>query len=213
MPSVSLQRPVVPEFAHQAFRWTASFIACAGILCGAMVAFALFSHRRLSTTLSNGTIVKVTPPTTLASLCTETRCKVDCRTKSGSAGTINLLEDSDSCLAFMMPASDGEGLLFLYYADVHFYLMRVNPEHETVAFPTGSYLPYIVLSSPWEIEEGTRKDWAQIRSYLENVPQEIFDRQSVTMSDLGFVQLHFEREKLLSEVNREINNSRHGWAY
>jgi hypothetical protein len=113
----------------------------------------------------------------------------------------------------VMPGADGQHLLFLYYADVHYRLMRVDPNRPSVSFPSGSYLNYIVLSSPWDVEEGTSNDWEEAHSYLKTVSQSVFDQQAVTTCDFGVVRLHYQRGELLSEVEREIYNSQHGLVY
>jgi len=188
-------------------------MACIGLVFGIIVAFVAFSHRGLETTLGNGTTVQIMPASIFASFCSKASCKIVCRTKSGNAGTINLLQDSDSCLAMVIPAADGQHLLFLYDADVHYRLMRIDPNKQLAGFPSASYLNYIVLSSTWNIEEGTSNDWEEAHSYLKTVPQSVFDRQAVTTCDLGVMHLRYQRGELLSEVEREIYNSQHGWVY
>jgi hypothetical protein len=178
-----------------------------------MVAFVAFSHRSFETTLSDGTVIKTTCPSIFASSGSNANCKIVCRTKSGNVGTITLLEDSDSGLAMVMPGADGQHLLFLYYADVRYRLMRIDLNRQPTGFRSDSYLNYIVLSSSWNVEEGTSKDWEEAHSYLKEVPQSVFDRQAVTTCDLGVVRFHHQREELLSEVERQINNSKHGWVY
>lgn len=112
-----------------------------------------------------------------------------------------------------MPVADGQHLLFLYDADVHYRLMRVDLNRQSVGLPSASYLNYIVLSSSWNVEEGTSNDWEEAYSYLKTVPQSVFDRQAVTTCDLGVVRLRYQRGELLSEVEREIYNSQHGLVY
>ena len=120
---------------------------------------------------------------------------------------------SDSGLAMVMPAADGQGLLFLYDADVHYRIMRIDPDRQSAGFPSGSYLNYIVLSCPWNVEEGASNDWVAAYSYLEAVPQNVLDRQAATKLDFGIVRLHYSRGELLSEIERESRNVQHGWVY
>ena len=187
--------------------------ACIKLVFGIILVFVVFSHKGRITTLSNGTVVQITPAWTCATLCSKASCKVVCRTKSGNIGTISFLQDSDSCPAMVMPAADGQCLLFLYDADVHYRLMRIDPNRQSVPFPSDSYLNYVVLSSSWKIEEGTSNDWEEAYSYLKTVPQSVFDQEVVGTWDLVFVRLHYQKEELLSEVKREIRNSQHGWVY
>lgn len=184
-----------------------------GLLLGSVLVIVALTCRSFETKLANGTFILITPASTLASFCCETSSRIDCRTKGGNRGTITLLQDSDSCLAMVMPGAEGDELLILYYADVHYRLMRIDPTKPSSKFQNGSYLNYIVLTSPWSIEEGTSNDWEEVHSYLKAVPQDVFDRQACATFDLGVVRQQFQRGELLSEVEREIYNSQRGWVY
>jgi len=76
--------------------------------------------------LSDGTVLRITPAPMLATLFSEASDKINFRTKNGKVGAISLLDDSDSGLAMVMPAVGDNYLLFLYYADVHYRLMRID---------------------------------------------------------------------------------------
>lgn len=184
-----------------------------GILVVAAVTIGAFGTRSCEIKLSDGTVLQVTPAPTLASLCSEASDKIVCRTKDGKVGTINLLDDSDSGLAMVMPGMGDNCLLFLYYADVHYRLMRVDLNKKSSPFTSGSYLNYIVLSSDWNVEEGTSNDWEAAYSNLTTVPKNVFNQQAVTTYLLGIVPTQYRRDDLRSEVKREINNTQHGWVY
>ncbi len=150
---------------------------------------------------SNAGVIRVTPAPFLTSLMCETSCKIVYQPKNGQSGTIVLLEDSDSQPAMIIPAADGKTFLCLYYADVLYRLMRVDPSKRPTPFPPQNYLNYIVLSSSCHIEPGTADDWHQASEYVKAVPADVFNQQS----------LGFRRQVLSSGVNQTIWNMQHGF--
>jgi hypothetical protein len=183
-----------------------------GLVMGGIVLMGMI-HRNVETQLSNGGTIRITPASALTSLSSEASCKMVYKPKNGKVGEISLLQDSDSCLAMVMPAKDGKCLLGLYYADVHYRLIRIDPTAPSRTFPEGSYLNKIILSSPWNIEEGTSNDWEEVHMYLKTVPQVILKKEVLPTEELGVFSPYFDRETLLSEVEREIYNSQRGWTY
>lgn len=160
--------------------------------------------------LSNGGFVHITY--------SKDSCRLFYQPRDREAGTIAFLELSilhldEAHLAFIAPAADGNCLLILYDADIHYRLIRVDPSKQFDNFPESSYLHYIVQSSPWKIEEGTSNDWQEVGSYLKTVPQKVFDHQAATTFDLGIARFHYKRKELIAEIEREIDNSKHGWTY
>ena len=160
--------------------------------------------------LSNGGFIRISY--------SKDSCRLFYQPRDGEAGTIAFLELSilhldEGHLAFIAPAADGNCLLVLYDADVHYRLVRVDPTKPFTKFPENSFLGYIVQSSPWKIDEGTSNDWEEVWWYLRTVPPKAFNRQSATTLNFGVARFHYERKELLSEVEREIYNSAHGWTY
>lgn len=184
-----------------------------GILCATAISMVVgaFTHRSIDANLSSGGRVRITPPSFWGSCLSKEGCKIVYRPRDGEAGTVTFWESSplqldDGQPAMIIPAAGSNCLLILYDADVQYRLVKVNPSKPSTKFAEGSYLNYIILSSPWEIEEGTSNDWGEVRSYLKAVPQTTFDQQAVTTCDFGVVRLHYGREELLSGVERAIYN-------
>jgi len=191
-----------------------------GIALGALIVVMLMGLIRRSTDveLSNGGFVRITPPSVWSSFLSKEGCKILYRPRDGKAGTVTFFESSIFQLdngqpALIVPVADSDCLLILYDADVHYRLVRLDTTKPFNKFPDNSYLSYIVQSSPWKIEEGTSNDWEKVCSYLTTVPQNIFNQQAVTTVDLGVARFHYRRKELLSEVNREIYNTKHGYVY
>jgi len=105
-----------------------------------------------------------------------------------------------------MPAADGKTLLCLYYADVMFRLMKIDPTKKPKPYPQNSYLNYIVLASSWDIEAGTTNDWHEVSEYLKKVSPNTFDQEAGRKLDLGIFRSHFGREELLGVVEHQIKN-------
>ncbi|MGO8931766.1 MAG: hypothetical protein ACLQU3_33340 [Limisphaerales bacterium] len=187
-------------------------VGSVGLVMGGIM-LLLVIHRTVEAQLSNGGVIRITPAFALTALLTEASCKIVYQPKNGEVGVISLLQDSDGCLAMVMPAKDGKCLLALYYADVHYRLIRIDPAAQSRTFHEGSYLNYISLASPWNIEEGTSNDWEEVHMYLKTVPQDILKREVLPTQELGVFSSYFDRETLLSEVEREIYNSQRGWTY
>jgi len=153
--------------------------------------------------LSNGGFVRIT--------CSRDNCRLFYQSRDGETGTIAFVESSilqldEAHVAFIAPAPGGKCLLILYDADVHYRLVRVDPTRPFNKFPENSYLSHIVHSSPWKIEEGTSNDWEEVCSYLKTVSQNTFNQQAATKLDLGIARFHYQREELVSEVERQIYN-------
>ncbi len=190
-------------------------IIIGGIILGMLALFvpAVLIHRNYAITLDNGTSIHVSPASFWDSWFSEAHCDIFYRPKNGIAGMISLLQDSDSSLAMVMPAEDGKCLLGLYYADVHYRLIRIDPTAQSRQFPKDSYLNYIILSTPWNIQEGTSNDWEEVQRYLKTVPQHILKKEVLHTDELGALSPSFDKKSLLSEVNREIYYSQHGLIY
>jgi hypothetical protein len=154
--------------------------------------------------LGSGGFVRVKSSSFLSSMVSETSCKIIYQPKEGETKSIIMLQDSDSEPAMIIPAADGKTFLCLYYADVRFRLLRIDPSKMPVAFPQGSYLKYIVLSSSCHIEPATDDDWRQVSHYLESVPQSVFNQQTI-----GFIG--YRRRVLSSGVDRMMWNMQHGF--
>jgi len=192
-------------------------IAAGSIALGVVIVVVLMGlvHRSIEVRLSNGGFVRIRSPSIWSS---KDGCRIIYRPRDGGAGTIVFTESSiiqveSAQPAFIAPAADNNCLLILYDADVHYRLVRIDPAKPFNKFPDDSYLHYIVQSSPWKIDEGTSNDWEEVCSYLKTVPQKTFNQQAVTTVDLGVARAHYQREELLSEVERELYNTKHGWVY
>jgi len=178
-----------------------------------VVAMSTCIRRTNEFSSGSGGLVRVKPASLLRSFLPKARCSIEYQPKSGGSGTIVLSQSLDGQVAMVIPGTNGDYLLCLYYADVHYRLMKIDPHQQFAPFPKNSYLNYIILTTPWNIEEGTSNDWEEAHSYLKAVPQSTFDQQAGTTYDLGIVRFHFQREELLAEVEREIYNSQHGLVY
>jgi len=55
-----------------------------------------------------------------------------------------------------------------------------------------------------QLQEGTSNDREVAHSFLKMVPQRVFDRQTITTFNFGFVSLRDQRGELQSEVEKEI---------
>ena len=192
-------------------------ISAGSIALGVVIVVVLMGlvHRSSEVGLSNGGFVHITPPSIWSS---KDGCKIVYQPRDKKAGTVTFFESSifqldDGQPAFIVPAADSDCLLILYDADVHYRLVRINPNKPFDKFSDNSYLSYIVQSSTWGIEEGTSNDWEEVCWYLKTVPQKTFNQQAVTTVDLGVARFHYRREELLSEVKREIYNTKHGYVY
>jgi hypothetical protein len=179
-----------------------------GIGIGLVVVIALIGmiHRSVEVRLSNGGFVRITPASLWGSCLFKTGCKIVYQPKDGKVGTVVLLQDSDSQLAMIMPASDGKSLLCLYDADVVLRLMRIDPAKNFKPFPEKSFSNWIVLASSWDVEQGTTNDWQEVSEYLRTVSPDIFNQEAGTKLDLGISRSHYEKDDLLPVVERQINN-------
>jgi hypothetical protein len=187
-------------------------VIAGGISLGLVIVLVLMgvARRSVGVGLSNGGSARIT--------FSKNSCKIVYQPRDGEAGTVafyasSILQLDTGQPAFMAPATDSHCLLILYDADVHYRLVRVDPSKPFTRFPENSYLSYIVQSSPWKIEEGTSNDWEEVCSYLKTVPQKSFNREAITTLDLGLARFHYRRQELLSEVEREIYNGKHGYVY
>lgn len=188
-----------------------------GIALGVTIIVMLMGliRRGADVRLSNGGLVRIAPPSIWSS---RDDCKIIYHTGDGRTGTVvflkePILQPEVAQPAFIVPAADNNCLLILYDADVHYRLVRIDPTKPSNTFPENSYLNYIVKSSPWKVEEGTSNDWEEVHSYLKTVPQKLFSQQTLTTIDFGIARFHYGREELLSEVEREIYYSNHGYVY
>jgi len=179
-----------------------------GIALGLVVIVVLMGmiHRSVEVRLSNGGFVRITPASLWGACLFKTGCKIVYQPKDGEVGTVVLLQDSDSQLAMIMPASDGKSLLCLYDADVVLRLMRIDPTKKSKPFPEKSYLNWIVLASSWDVEPGTTNDWQEVSEYLKTVSPDTFNQEAGTKLDLGISRSHYEKDELLPVVERQINN-------
>jgi hypothetical protein len=116
------------------------------------------------------------------------------------------LQDSDSQLAMIMPASDGKSLLCLYDADVVLHLMRIDPTEKFKPFLKNSYLNWIVLASSWDVKPGTTNDWQEVSEYLKTVSSDTFKQEAGTKLDLGISRFRYEKDELLLVVKQQIKN-------
>jgi len=192
-------------------------ITAGSIALGVVIVIVLMGlvYRSIAVGLSNGGFVRVTPPSIWSS---KDGCKILYQPRGGKAGTVTFFESSIFQLdvgqpALIVPTADSDSLLILYDADVHYRLVRIDPNKPFDKFSGNSYLSYIVQSSPWRIDEGTSNDWQEVCSYLKSVPQITFDKQVLTTVDFGVARFHYRRGDLLSEVQREIYNTKHGYVY
>jgi hypothetical protein len=163
--------------------------------------------------LSNGAIVSTIPASFWATWLSQASCKVVYQPSDRQSGTVVFLQNTDSRVAMVMPASDGKSLFCLYCADVLFRLVKIDPTQEPEPLPKDSYLHYIVLASSYHIEAGTSNDWREVCEYLKTVPTNTFNEEAATTYDLGIVRLHFERKDLLPAVEQQIENMRWGFTY
>ena len=90
----------------------------------------------------------------------------------------------------VMPSRDGKTLLCLYNYDVELKLLKFTPTSVCRPFPTNSVLPFIVLESPWLVEEGSSNDWRDFVDRLKQLQPAARKRQSVPDFDLGFMRIY-----------------------
>ena len=181
-------------------------------LAVAIVVMGMF-HRSVDVRLGNGGLIRITPASLLGSCLLKTGCTIVYQSKDGEVGKVVLLQDSDSQLAMIMPASDGKSLLCLYDADVVLRLMKIDPTKKFSPFPKESYLNWIVLASTWDVKTGTTNDWQEVSEHLKTVSPEIFNQEAGPKLDLGISRSHYEKDELLPVVERQINNMQNGSSY
>jgi hypothetical protein len=176
-------------------------------ICGCtvlvLILFAFLYQPRIHVlTLANGGIIRTSPAPFLKSLLTETSCKITYQPKNGEVETIILLEDSDGHPAMIIPSEDNKAFFCLYYADVRYRLMKIVPATKPGPLSKNNYLGFIVLSSTCYIEQASTNDWQKLAEYLSTVPATIFRKQSIG----------FQRDVLISEVDREMSNIKQGFT-
>jgi hypothetical protein len=166
---------------------------------------ALFQRtRKLS--LANGDVINITLAPVVVSLLSETSCKIVYQPQHGTNETIVLLQDSDSRPAMLIPAADGETFFCLYYADVRYRLMKIEPSKSPTSFSKTSYLSFIVISSSCHIESATTNEWYEVLQYLKTAPHKAFEQDACTIYDLGVWRYHFDRQELSDAVQNQIDN-------
>jgi len=154
--------------------------------------------RKLS--LNNSSTIHVTLAPFLTSLVRETSAKIVYEPSNGPVETVVFLQDSDSQPAMIIPGPDAKAFFCLYYADVVYRLVKVNPGEKTTPFATNSYLNYIVISSSCAVESGTTNDWHSVSRYIDAIPDDVFKQEA----------FGFQRKVLSAGVAEHIWNMEHG---
>jgi hypothetical protein len=176
---------------------------CIGLGLAIAIALTGLHSRSRKVTLTNGDVVRITKAPFLKSLVRETSCEIVYQPLHGTNETIILLQDADGEPAMIVPAADGNAFFCLYYADVCYRLIKIDPGKKSTPLTKTNYLGFIVLSSSCQVESATINDLDGLSKYLKSVPAETFNQQS----------LGFRRDTLTSGVDLQIWNLKYNTGY
>lgn len=177
-----------------------------------IVVVGLRSHRE-KLVLTDGRILYATIPSFWMSFLSKSQSEIVCFNNNGLAITNKFLDDSDSGLAIVFPAADGRRLYGLYYADVCFRLLKIDPDSRSVSFPKGSYLNAVVVESGCSVEAASINDWREVSLYLKTVPLVAYKNEVPYNWAFGVWPSYFSRSTLARAVDFQITNMEHGDYY
>jgi hypothetical protein len=193
---------------HEKANWLKPFLC---VLC-LLILFCvdgLFQHHE-TLSLTDGRTIWSRSPSFWRALFSQTGCEIVYRNKSGATITNRFLEDSVSGLAVLIPAADGRRLYGLYYADVCFRLVKIDPDLQRKPFSKDSYLGYIIQESTCSVEAATLSDWREVSAYLKAVAPEAYKKEVLSTWVLGVWPSYYSRSTLMKEVALQITNMEHG---
>ncbi len=91
-------------------------------------------------------------------------------------------------------------LLCLYDFDGDLRLLRVDATSSFKPLPNDSPLRFIVLASPWLIDDANSGDWQAAYKYLTELSPNAFKRRSVPDFDLGVIRMCVDKEALAKRM-------------
>jgi hypothetical protein len=169
-------------------------------LCGVF----LLTPRTIERTISDQRTLSFKAPFFVFTI-GDSRCVMSCNDQHGQRGEVRLLYTFLESPVIFLSSPTNENIIFcLYDFDIHDVLIRIDTTKPYSSPGPMGNMGFIVLKSPWEVQEGSLDDWRQTLELIKEMPLAKFNQQSLPARDFGVFKQHFDKESTLEQIRRQI---------
>lgn len=177
--------------------WKIVGISTLGLL--ALAVFVLCSSRSVNIPVGTEEVIHIKPASLLASFL-DSKCSMTYRSMGKDSGVVLLLETRVDWPILVIPSRNSSVILCLYDYDGDLRLLKIDRSKTFKNLADDTPLSFIVLSSPWQIDDGNNDDWQRALRYLEEVDPDSYKNHTIPSFDVRFMRSYVDRKQLLQRV-------------